>query len=562
MAYAPRKTNVKIPNSGSGSTPSAPSLDFNLIDTYQKIFNSLGMGNGYEPPDAVKAPPEGMQDFYNNAFRAMGYPSTDTETYGGPPQRGVPRAPQAPQPTPVVDPDKPYFVRGLYNEPAINQLLSPGTYGGPTQRGSAAKDRVYSDPLNVRPAPSRTDMEEPTPGRRVSGGMSYTPKLPGQMPPAELRASGFSMPSLRRMADASDNLGNEGTEPVRDVYRSEFQRGTNSDGDFGSGFSAPRQFGGMSYTPEPPPQTGGMSYTPELRFSSQEARGAEPIRSAETSGGPPRRYRGSASTYAPEAATEEYTGPGSESEAKGLYPGRNLQKAYYYTDPKSGKMERVGIGEEMPTRKGASTFDPANMMVVYEPSDMQFGEKLMRGAFDKASGGSIDRANKIAQEKAQPCHHGIINMAVGGRTDHIPMNVLEGSYVLPADIVSGLGEGNTLAGSKIIDKMFGSGPFGVTPPKASGTLSFPSARYQMSMSDPSDPYKLYGKAEGGEVSSTKYRPIPIIAAGGEYVIHPDVVTKLGKGNMDNGHTYLDNFVKFNRKHLVKTLSKLPGPRKN
>lgn len=186
----------------------------------------------------------------------------------------------------------------------------------------------------------------------------------------------------------------------------------------------------------------------------------------------------------------------------------------------------------------------------------------MRGAFDKASGGSIDRANKIAQEKAQPCHHGIINMAVGGRTDHIPMNVLEGSYVLPADIVSGLGEGNTLAGSKIIDKMFGSGPFGVTPPKASGTLSFPSARYQMSMSDPSDPYKLYGKAEGGEVSSTKYRPIPIIAAGGEYVIHPDVVTKLGKGNMDNGHTYLDNFVKFNRKHLVKTLSKLPGPRKN
>jgi hypothetical protein len=139
-----------------------------------------------------------------------------------------------------------------------------------------------------------------------------------------------------------------------------------------------------------------------------------------------------------------------------------------------------------------------------------------------AKGGSIDHAHKIAKEKSTPCHTGIITMAVGGRTDHIPMNVLEGSYVLPADIVSGLGEGNTLAGSKILDKMFGAKP---------------NAR-------------------------NNYRPVPIVAAGGEYVIHPDEVLRIGKGNMNRGHEWLDHFVKGVRKHLIKTLSKLPGPKRD
>lgn len=43
---------------------------------------------------------------------------------------------------------------------------------------------------------------------------------------------------------------------------------------------------------------------------------------------------------------------------------------------------------------------------------------------------------------------------------------------------------------------------------------------------------------------------------------PSVVTALGRGDINKGHEYLDNFVKYVRGHLVKTLSKLPGPRKN
>ena len=192
-------------------------------------------------------------------------------------------------------------------------------------------------------------------------------------------------------------------------------------------------------------------------------------------------------------------------------------------------------------------------------------QKVIRGDFTgdsgMASGGAIDHAHRIAKEKATPCHSGIINMAVGGRTDHIPMNVLEGSYVLPADIVSGLGEGNTLAGSKVIDNMFKSGPFGTRVPEFRASSRFPSPGYQMKTSSPYEPVRV--SADGGKIEHAKNsRPVPIIAAGGEYVVHPEVVQQLGGGDMDAGHKWLDNFVKYVREHTVKTLRKLPPPRKD
>jgi hypothetical protein len=57
--------------------------------------------------------------------------------------------------------------------------------------------------------------------------------------------------------------------------------------------------------------------------------------------------------------------------------------------------------------------------------------------------------------------HGMINSAIPGRTDKHPMNVAAGSYVLPADIPSALGQGNTAAGGQILNKMFTAGPYGM-----------------------------------------------------------------------------------------------------
>lgn len=121
-------------------------------------------------------------------------------------------------------------------------------------------------------------------------------------------------------------------------------------------------------------------------------------------------------------------------------------------------------------------------------------------------------------------HHGPIPSPVAGRTDHLPMHVSSGSYVLPADIVSALGEGNTMNGFKIVDDM--------------------NAQHR-------DDGRF---ANGGTV--------PIIAAGGEYVIPPHVVAGVGKGSLDTGHKVLDEFVKHVRAKTIKTLQKLPGPKKD
>ena len=85
------------------------------------------------------------------------------------------------------------FERGNY----LESLIGSGTTGGAPQRGSPAKDKDYTDPLNARPddSPARLGLEGPTPGRRPSGGMSYTPEAPEESRPkqdyfARLRSGG------------------------------------------------------------------------------------------------------------------------------------------------------------------------------------------------------------------------------------------------------------------------------------------------------------------------------------------------------------------------------------
>lgn len=129
---------------------------------------------------------------------------------------------------------------------------------------------------------------------------------------------------------------------------------------------------------------------------------------------------------------------------------------------------------------------------------------------------ALDIARRAKKADGGPVHVGPIHSAVGGRTDHLAMQVPEGAYVIPADVVSGLGEGNTANGQKILQGMF---------PE--------------------------GRATGGVV--------PIMAAGGEHVIHPEAVKKLGGGDIDRGHAILDRWVVRQRKNTVKTLKKLPGP---
>lgn len=131
---------------------------------------------------------------------------------------------------------------------------------------------------------------------------------------------------------------------------------------------------------------------------------------------------------------------------------------------------------------------------------------------------------------------GLLRSHVPGRTDRLPMNVHGNSYVIPADVVSGLGQGNTISGGHILDTMFG----GMKPAKTGHTM--PGIRK--------------GLASGGTTHH-----VPVMVAGGEYIVHPDVVKHIGKGDHKAGHRILDTMVKNVREHTIKTLRKLPAPKK-
>ena len=109
----------------------------------------------------------------------------------------------------------------------------------------------------------------------------------------------------------------------------------------------------------------------------------------------------------------------------------------------------------------------------------------------------------------------------GGREDAKPVDVESGSYVLPADIVSGAGGGNTLSGHQALERVFGK-------------------------SDPA-------RATGG--------PVPIRISDGEHVLTREQVERVGGGDYQKGCRILDAFVKKQRAQTISTLKSLPGPAK-
>lgn len=129
---------------------------------------------------------------------------------------------------------------------------------------------------------------------------------------------------------------------------------------------------------------------------------------------------------------------------------------------------------------------------------------------------AINTAMRIAR-----VHTGPIISDGAGRTDSHPIDVPPDSFVIPADIVSGLGQGNSLNGMKVIHRVLG------MPDKPQGKM-----------------------ASGG---------VPVAVAGGEIVVPPEVVAKVGGGDLKRGHEVLHHWVLEERSKHIKTLKGLAKP---
>lgn len=161
-----------------------------------------------------------------------------------------------------------------------------------------------------------------------------------------------------------------------------------------------------------------------------------------------------------------------------------------------------------------------------------------------ANGGSPGSMSWATRRGSKDATHsaGLFNSPVPGRTDKLDTLVPGGSYVIPADVVSGIGEGNTMAGSAVLDKMFHTNPYGIQGQKMTPGVGVPSHR-----------------AAGGGNNGNDH--VPIIAAGGEYLIHPDAVRRIGGGDIKKGHKILDHFVLHARKKTATEMNNLPGPKR-
>jgi hypothetical protein len=165
---------------------------------------------------------------------------------------------------------------------------------------------------------------------------------------------------------------------------------------------------------------------------------------------------------------------------------------------------------------------------------------------------------------------GAINTSTPGRADYHPTHVPPGSYVMPADIVSQIGEGNTAAGQSILAKMFlpaQAQNAGMTTklmsqnaPYGAGGAPYGAQMKNMpgrGLPPPRHPKPL--EAHGGVVPNTSSPGTPINISGGEFVIPPEEVKRRGRGDVDHGHEILDALINQLRAEHIKTLKNLPGP---
>lgn len=155
----------------------------------------------------------------------------------------------------------------------------------------------------------------------------------------------------------------------------------------------------------------------------------------------------------------------------------------------------------------------------------------------------------FARYEAREIYHpgGLLNSSTAGRTDRLPISVAADSYVVPADVVSGLGQGSTLAGAKILQATLRTGPYGTSLPRGGrGGVGLPR------------PPRPFTYARGG---ATPDKAVPILAAGGEFVVSPEDVARLGGGDVRKGHKILDELVKRVRQHTMKFLKSAPKPKK-
>lgn len=215
------------------------------------------------------------------------------------------------------------------------------------------------------------------------------------------------------------------------------------------------------------------------------------------------------------------------------------------------RMTPTGMGQMQPQQQQGSGIAP---QVDLPRIDVDELAGHARGGVHRAVGGDVSPGLGTPwwtrSQAREDAGSGLLHSTVAGRTDQLQVQAPAGAYVIPADVVSGLGEGNSLAGAKFIETALRTGPWGTPMPRiqASGR----------SIPRPPPASMLQQQARGGDTKGEAEK-VKALMAGGEYVVHPDDVRRLGSGSLSKGHRMLDKWVLLERRKHIRVLKSLPGP---
>lgn len=161
----------------------------------------------------------------------------------------------------------------------------------------------------------------------------------------------------------------------------------------------------------------------------------------------------------------------------------------------------------------------------------------------------------FAKQAMRQLRTGPIISTVPGRTDAHRIKVPSGSYVIPAESISNLGDSNSLAGLRRAHQMFGTGPFGTALAK------IPHARGNFPKAPNMPTHFAYGGySEGGSRLGDHFHPVDVDVSGGEYIVPPHAIIARW-GSLKRGHQVLDAWVMDMRKKHIAKLRRLPPPAK-
>lgn len=214
------------------------------------------------------------------------------------------------------------------------------------------------------------------------------------------------------------------------------------------------------------------------------------------------------------------------------------------------------VPEEVPHHADPTSY------IIFDPSSHirnlktgKFMSKTGNEAFTAAKANEGDKEMKYASGGAIPFgvresakqfgKAGLIASPTPGRADSVSGALKAGSYVMPADVVSAMGQGNTMAGARALNGLMGMSPFNANAARA------PKGRGMTAK-------KMRKFADGGATQEE----VPVNLSGGEFIFPPEAVAAFGDGDMQHGHEVLDAMVKEIRRKNLAHISQLPPPRKD